>query len=677
MTKLFIDGVLIDLEPSEPIACTYQRNDIAELKDRQADFTNEFKVPLTNHNKITFGNPDMVATDSIKAYRLHNAKLEQDGIEIIQNGIAIINESDENGYVNITVLSGIYDFFQTISNKSIKDLAKLSLSNHKWTSQNAFNSTVDNQAGFLDYTYPLIQYGGEDALNQDFNIARQVPSFFIRKIVDYIFEEAGYTKEGMIFNYDFYNRLLLPLTDGAVRSQEWIKARSAKVGTSNFITSVPTSLAGISYTSGDILFEFGENNLIEGKGVDASWIFMFGNDNSTFGVFPNNNYWVGSNDRMSQSEYIADDAYRIDVVLSIDYDIDLTFLTSATLQFKFTILKNGVEIANQQSAIYSSVNFYENQNVTVNAGNIDMQQGDVITFKWEVKKVGNSGVFNTIIKKGTSFASITPQSIILVNSTLDIADMMPEISQVDFLKSIFQMFAISTQSDNSIKTLRCKTFKEIASTVPLDWSYKLDLSKKITINYRIGDYAINNLFNYKDDNIRGNGTLVIDDNTLDFEKVIIELPYAASDDNAQITSDKINVVSIPFFIGEAKQNITPRIIALRRGENKRTSITLYDGVTTNYTRTNGFYPSAYFIDTLQGGHLGFQGYLLPEYYAELGKVLNKCKAVKCYLNLTPIDIQDLDFFRPIYINYFGVNFYVNKIEDYMPNDSTLCELIRL
>ena len=49
--QLYINGQEVYLDSDEIIPITKQVNNIAELKDRQADFTTDFKIPATRKNR--------------------------------------------------------------------------------------------------------------------------------------------------------------------------------------------------------------------------------------------------------------------------------------------------------------------------------------------------------------------------------------------------------------------------------------------------------------------------------------------------------------------------------------------------------------------------------------------------------------------------------------------------
>jgi hypothetical protein len=45
--------------------------------------------------------------------------------------------------------------------------------------------------------------------------------------------------------------------------------------------------------------------------------------------------------------------------------------------------------------------------------------------------------------------------------------------------------------------------------------------------------------------------------------------------------------------------------------------------------------------------------------------------------LTPQDIEEFDPFVPVYIEHFGAYFYVNKIKNFVSNQLTKCDLIKI
>src|SRR6185312_7274399 len=114
--KLYLNDQLADLSDDSPIALTFQINNLAEVQNQQGNTSNQFKIPLTQRNRQILGFPDDVPFTTNLPYQKYQAKLVQDGLEIIPYGVAQINGIDQDT-ANITILSGNVDFFDAIGGK--------------------------------------------------------------------------------------------------------------------------------------------------------------------------------------------------------------------------------------------------------------------------------------------------------------------------------------------------------------------------------------------------------------------------------------------------------------------------------------------------------------------------------------------------------------------------------
>src|ERR1700753_602841 len=108
--QLYINDQLVDLNDDSPIALTFQINDLAEVQNQQGNTSNQFKLPLTQRNRQILGFPDAVAFTTDLPYLQYQAKLIQDGLEVIPYGIGELSGIDQDT-ANITILSGNVDFF--------------------------------------------------------------------------------------------------------------------------------------------------------------------------------------------------------------------------------------------------------------------------------------------------------------------------------------------------------------------------------------------------------------------------------------------------------------------------------------------------------------------------------------------------------------------------------------
>ena len=101
--QLCINDQLVDLSDDSPIALTFQINNLGEVQNQQGNTSNQFKLPLTQRNRTILGFPDDVAFTTNQPYQQYQAKLIQDGLEILPYGVAELSGIDQDT-ANITLL---------------------------------------------------------------------------------------------------------------------------------------------------------------------------------------------------------------------------------------------------------------------------------------------------------------------------------------------------------------------------------------------------------------------------------------------------------------------------------------------------------------------------------------------------------------------------------------------
>src|SRR3990172_1881987 len=153
--ELYIDGKIVDMG-TDKIGITLQVNDLFELKDRQANRSNQFSVPMTDNNKTIYGNIETVNSATDKPYKKLSAKYLEDGVEIIQNGYCKFEEAGDN--YKQTIYSGIVDFFSQLDGLEMSDL-DLSDLDHDWTTANIISSRSNTEG----YIYPLADWSDDGA----------------------------------------------------------------------------------------------------------------------------------------------------------------------------------------------------------------------------------------------------------------------------------------------------------------------------------------------------------------------------------------------------------------------------------------------------------------------------------------------------------------------------------
>lgn len=90
-------------------------------------------------------------------------------------------------------------------------------------------------------------------------------------------------------------------------------------------------------------------------------------------------------------------------------------------------------------------------------------------------------------------------------------------------------------------------------------------------------------------------------------------------------------------------------------------------------------PLTWFIDKSHANNLGFADSLIADYYGSILDLVERYKKVTVGIRLNAVDINRLDFTKPVFIQYFNAYFYINKINGYQPgdNNSTEVELVKI
>ena len=88
ITELYIDGNLVDLSGSDVIALTKSVFDVNRLSVRTSDYSNVFKIPKTQQNRLIFKSAGLVNSFNDEPYTKLTAYILVDGVEVA-NGFAL------------------------------------------------------------------------------------------------------------------------------------------------------------------------------------------------------------------------------------------------------------------------------------------------------------------------------------------------------------------------------------------------------------------------------------------------------------------------------------------------------------------------------------------------------------------------------------------------------------
>lgn len=199
--KLYINDEQIDLYPSS-ISNTYQINDIGEVKDRQANYSNRIKIPKTENNVRALDFLGMNYSVSRVQYQRVNVKYYQNGIEIISDGYGVINGSGKD--FELVIFDGNISMKEILGEDTISELDFTNY-NHKLNATTML-SGFTNTSG---YAYGINK--AEPSIDStNLNVYELVPMFYQHTLFENIFQEKGWSITGDIFSdSDWLNKKVM------------------------------------------------------------------------------------------------------------------------------------------------------------------------------------------------------------------------------------------------------------------------------------------------------------------------------------------------------------------------------------------------------------------------------------------------------------------------------------
>jgi len=723
MIKFRIGTEYLDqFDKKESFAISKAISKIGEINLRHGDRSTGFKVPLTAKNTrlLNYSTILSSSTNNQTFTKIFGQVVEND-VVVGDGYFQVIKYNPYKKEVDLRFYGGNTDWFSNLKDRKI---------NQNETGENAYNvsdfdlyitpenieANINN--GIVDadnpYKFFLIDNNKDSTRNNtnEVTIETEIDDYQIGfsqgAIFDKIFESQNIKLEGNLFEDPFYYNTLISSSYNVLNKAE-IQASGVFRYTFSHVQGEPYPTQTIPYdqtgTKGTLEFN-GGNPDPEFNGVEFT--FLGDADNVLF-----------------------------------DYNLNVKIAPSFTDPFniKYDVYLNGGIIATDQLATITGSGAFRNAKCSYPFASVN--DGDVIRFE-----------FNT---DAPPLASL----VIAYGSTFDVyfenytkrsyaKDLIPELTQSEFVKDVLVQFGCVTQYNQKKKVLTCNTFNVIEDNKrnAKDYSDKIDLSSDpiVDVTKLVSNYARNSYFVYEyaddSDNLNelykalsnynyGTGVLKINNAFLDDEKDFYTSPYSptqmvetfpSSDpENLANPSYQLGNMFLPFVpiysinsvdtsgnVSYDDNDLNPRKYYFLGNINiasayKGNVTSLNIASTTNVTVLPLVYfdKSKYsFIDSEINERLEVLSYgilsdlnsstggqndlekvtLIDKYYSFQKKILDKPIYLEIHLRLTPLDIQNIDFFTPIWLN-FGLDsghYYIDEISQYQgSNKSTKVKLVKI
>lgn len=661
--ELYIENELVDLPDGITIETDYAVAEIGSFQNRNSFRSVDFDIPRTAKNKSILENSDLVNNITTRPYRRLQAKLIADGIDQLIR-FADVESCKET--FNVRLYGGNASFFDLCKSKK---LTQTNLSDIEHTRN--LTTIVASRINGNSYVYLLVDFHADSPNNimnnssNVFDVRYVLPAVSVNKLLASICGDNGYGLQNNISLFDIQystaEQLVQIVTD---EYDEAINERFNLDAESNIVTTPTTILAGVL----TIDAVFVDYNIINSDSDNR-----VANETITFQISG------GSSVTRTLNVYnvAATGVYDVDIKANVKYIGTTTFnITIGTVVSGVFQVRKNIQVAPPTVGIATD---FQLELIDT----FEATQNDKVVVMIYV--ASGSGGF---IQLNNSSISIIPNSlVILFNEFMYIQYLLPSIKQSEFIKAYLQQYCAIIQVNEFTKVVKINKFDDIINNIgnAYDWSDKIDYSEEPNINYAFDELAQQNTLTYSNDDsvIKPTGTdsvLFIDDETLEDTNDYIELPYAAS--NLVTRLQGVLVPHVKIFTTEAgsppttelTEDVEPRVLLHQKVTG---DVDYTDGTTTTTVTTN--LPIAWFIRGDKRYNLGFGNSLIPSYYQGFQNALNRTKIVTENVRLTPLDIETIDFLRPVFISKHNCYFYISKISGYnsTSNEATEVELVKI
>lgn len=706
ITELFINNQRVDLEKADTIAITKSVFDINKPSTRTSEYSNAFRVPKTQNNRLIFKSAGIVNSFNDEPYDQLTASIKVDGVEVAF-GIAELMSSDED-YYTINVQAGNGSFYKSLKALSLVDLSEsLVVLDHDYSAvEVGKRRDLENyEEGIPEgLIYPNVDYGWFERTAQGGQLFRYFyPALFVHYIVNSAINLIGYKQVGNFWERSVYKSLAIMAKNIVSDADEYfvdysteqsaLPTRGTEIVPNGFIVFSP-----LNFTE--------EESDVDGLYVDTALNLGYVTFGYNFPVnFDSSTTWsINLNGNVTinpsvvsgfRAGYIDEAFLRFE--LQIWNKVTDTFVSNAVLiKYPFYsanyIVEEGRTIFQPSTESFTSeleIDGALRNPINLNAIGADATDHVLV---WFVEVVTSTAPSETISEYDsldqisfelefdlTQRAGGDPNKVSVINS-------FDDVNIGSLFLYVCNVLGVYPLVDEALKTVSMVSFDDLKKNKAkaIDWSNKIDLSEEPEVSFKL-DYAQRSGFEYNNDNKDvylneltnyGKGTVIVDNDNLPFEVVKYRSPFSlcaiAPTFNSTRQMAKIYTGDKYIFDGtdynldpEAEvDGFTTRVVSLARSTESPIQVNGGDTATANYEVNN----TPILFD-----------YVIRNRYSLLNDMLNKTKVVKALFNLSQVDFANFDFSKPIFVDTLNDYFVVNEISQFKVNevDSTNVTLIRI
>lgn len=634
--EIIIDGQRADLSEDTSVTLNFNSSLLSDIGQLKTDGSQTIKLPRTANNDRIFDMALMPSYESGKTHRYLSCACYVDGITIFDNGRCHLLDSSGDSYEIAMTWGIMHEYGQWISEK--KKLTDLNDSRYDTI---AWDITWGNsvwQGGYSEtsedaYSMYAIHY---DCGVNDTRRANIHPSVTLQEIWNRIVKENGLRFNIGAALADMRNYAVV-LKNNNTSLQTIIKPLT--------LQSKSPNIAGYSYAAVKKLYL--DFNDVECFDSTTSSFIQKGYRQVTITLSDIYLSMISAQTGVGSSSFADNTFYLV-----LKYGNTIQRIASTSTGFNTIMFHGGTYVINQYEGedyegekimeIYVELYRWSDELPEAVWANPNAKYITGVYDGWTNYSLRDSLRFIKRYDDNNSLNDTISYTYENNSNDYPLADFklvqnLPDISQVDFVKFICQFYGLyPVRNGDTIDFVRMDVLGDnIDNGQFIDWSAKLVtayVDSPLSIGYSLSGFSQRNIIRYKTDEndiVEAAASLDVNDATLSAERVMADFPFAASRGSSipQYSLNEANEV--------VKKDLQYRIMHIEWNEH--------------------------------ASSLSFDSSMKPQqiinrHYQTLRNLLGKPKTIEEEMTLSLLDIQNLDYSKPIYLSKYGRFYAIDTIQ---------------
>lgn len=656
----------VDLSADSNIVLAYKNNLLGKIGTIKSSYSYTISLPKTSNNMRIFQFCNLPAVRVINGTKIIGepltARYLKNSMEILGEAVVFLDSVTKEAFE----ISLSFGFLGTFSDWIENENKLNDLGDYNTFIRYDNNLTDYPSSGNID-DLPVIFKPYYDMGVQPNNSIARMPAVKVSYLVEQIEKEVDCSFSFPENVSEQINHLAIPLTNKAITSR--IIGKDLYIGNSLYIAQNDHTICPIICDS--FILNNNIEDVLSANSVSVNKILW---ENETFDYVSLNVTAISSDKTQRLSCYISS-KFSKELSNVIDGNGKGDFLIFSIDDFGIADLIERKEGAITYVVASSVLSFNVYQDI-----HIDAREREKYFFAISFPNTKN--IFLDAKGNGTwGISSLDYDGLCSINSSLSDAESvaeiplipikgnLPDISQVDFIQSLCDMFGMFPVI-NPVPKKDDETGKRIVEFVNIetlfdnirprylngkvfnDWTDKLVSSPQdMEISFTKDGYYQRNYLRYReDDTVTGDYDVYFDiiDKRLDKEGDLIELPFAATDGDKIImaSEEKDSDGNLKYSF----EDFEPRIMSVIKRDDGKCGLT-FDG-------------------------LDFKT-LLSKYYSRYVELVQDMYMITVTVILNPLDLKFMDYTYPVYFKQFGRYFGIVEIQSNSNDDNCEVTLLRL